>query len=47
MVRIGTPIAFKSFEIRFESSKMVLTNVTTFGMAVGATELAVEIKVEE
>jgi hypothetical protein len=31
--------------IRFESSTMALTNFTTFGVAVGATLLAVEFEV--
>ena len=42
---IGTPKAFKWFKIGFVSSTMVLTNVTTFGVAVGATIL--EVKVED
>ena len=37
--------SFKSLKIRFESSTMALTNLTTFGVAVGATVLAVEVKV--
>ena len=43
---IGTPKAFNWLQIRFESSTMVLTNVTTFGVAVGATVLAVEVEDE-
>ena len=43
MDTIGTPKAFKWLKIRFESSTMVLTNVTTFGVAVGATVLSVEV----
>ena len=44
---IGAPKAFKWLKIRFESSTMVLTNVTTFGVAVGATVLAVKVEVED
>jgi hypothetical protein len=44
---IGTPKAFKWLKIRFESSTMVLTNVTTFGVAVGAHVLEVEVEVED
>ncbi len=47
MDSIDTPKAFKWLKIRFESSKMVLTNVTTFGVAVGATVLSVEVEVED
>ena len=45
---IGTPKAkaFKWLKIRFQSSAMVLTNVTTFGVAVEATVLAVEVEDE-
>ena len=32
--------------IRFESRTMALTNLTTFGVAGGATVLAVEVEVE-
>ena len=39
--------AFKLLKITFESRTMVLTNVTTFGVAVGATVLAVEVEVED
>ena len=39
--------AFKWFKIRFESSTMVLTNVTTFEVAVGATVFAVEVEVKD
>jgi hypothetical protein len=39
--------AFKWLKIRFESSTMVLTNVTTFGVAVGATVFAVAVEVED
>ena len=34
---IVTSKAFKPLKIRFETSTIVLTNVTTFGVAVGAT----------
>ena len=44
---IDTPKAFKWLKIRFESSTMVLTNVTTFGVAVGVTVLAVEVEDED
>jgi hypothetical protein len=37
---------FKSLKIRFESSTMALTNLTTFGVAVGDTVLEVEVEVE-
>ena len=47
MDQIDTPRAFKWLKIRFESSTMVLTNVTTFGVAVGTTVLAVEVEVED
>ena len=47
MNRIGTPKAFKWLKIRFESSTMVLTNVTTFGVAFGATVTAVEVEDED
>ena len=41
---IGTPIVLKWLEIRFKSSTMVLPNVTTFGVAAGATVLEVEVE---
>ena len=44
---INTAKAFKWLKIWFESSTMVLTNVTTFGVAVGATVLTVEVEVED
>ena len=44
---IGTPKAFKWLKSRNQSSAMVLTNVTTFGVAVGATVLAVEVEDED
>ena len=46
MDKIDTPKALELLKIRFGSSTMVLTNVTTFGVAVGATVFAVEVKVE-
>ena len=36
---------FEPLKITFESSTMVLKNLTTFGVAVGATVLAVEVEV--
>jgi hypothetical protein len=39
--------SFKPLKIRFESRTMALTNLTTFGVAVGATELVVEVEVED
>ena len=47
MDSIDTPKSFKLLKIRFESSTMVLTNVTTFGVAVGATVLVVAVEVED
>ena len=44
---IGTPKAFKWLKIRFESSTRVLTNVATFGVAVGATVFTVAVEVED
>ena len=44
---IDSSKAFKSLKIRFESSTMALTNLTTFGVADGATLLAVEVDVED
>jgi len=35
--------SLKSLKIRFESTTIVLTNLTTFGVAVGATVLAFEV----
>jgi len=43
---IDTAKAFKTLKITFESRTMVLTDVTTFGVAVGATVLTVEVEVE-
>ena len=44
---IGTPIALESLLIRFESSTMVLTNVATFSVVVGATVYSFEVTVED
>ena len=44
---IDTSKAFKWLKIRFESSTMVLSKVTTFEVTVGATVLVVEVKVED
>jgi hypothetical protein len=41
---IDTAKAFKSLKIRFESRTMVLTNVTNFGVVVGATVLTVKVE---
>jgi len=43
----GSPKPLKLLEIRFESSNMALTYLTTFGVAVGATVLAFEDGVED
>ena len=43
---IDTPKLFKWLKIRFESSTTVLTNETTFGVAVGVTVLAVGVEDE-
>jgi hypothetical protein len=42
---IDTSNALKSLKIRFESSTVVLKNVPTFGVAVEATVVAVEVEV--
>ena len=44
---INTAKAFKWLKIRFQSSTMVLTNVTTFGVAVGATVLSIKVEDED
>jgi hypothetical protein len=44
---IDSPKPFKLLKIRFESSNMALTNLTTFEVAIGATVLAVEYEVED
>jgi hypothetical protein len=43
---IDSSKSFKPLNIRFESRTMALTNLTIFGVAVGATVLAVEVEVE-
>jgi hypothetical protein len=54
MRRLEVPInlidsykSFKSLKIRFESSSVALINLATFGVAVGATLLALKIEVED
>ena len=42
---IDSSKSLKSLKIRFESSTMALTNLATFGVAVGATVLVVEVEV--
>jgi hypothetical protein len=37
----------KSLKIRFESNTVALANLTTFGVAVAATLLKVEVEVED
>jgi hypothetical protein len=44
---INSSKSFKPLKIRFESRTMALTNLTTFGVAVGATVLSVEVEVED
>jgi hypothetical protein len=41
---IDTLKAFTSLKVMLESSTLVLTNVTTFGVAVGATVFEVEVE---
>jgi hypothetical protein len=43
---MDSPKSFKPLNIRFKSSAMALINLTTFGVAVGATVLMVEVGVE-
>jgi hypothetical protein len=43
---IGSFKPFKSLKMMFESRRMDLTNLATFGVAVGDTLLAVEFEVE-
>jgi hypothetical protein len=43
---VDSPKPFNSLKIRIESSTMALTNLTTFGVAFGATVLEVDVKVE-
>jgi hypothetical protein len=42
-----TPKAFKWLKIIFDLSTMLLTNMTTFRVAVGATIVAVKVKDED
>ena len=42
---IDSPKSFKALKIRFESRTVALTNWKTFGVAVGAIVMAVEIEV--
>ena len=42
---IDSPKSFKSLKIRFESSTVALTNLTTSGVSVGFTVLVVEVEV--
>jgi hypothetical protein len=44
---IDSPKSFKSLKIRFELSTVALTNLTIFGVAVGATALDVEAAVKD
>jgi hypothetical protein len=44
---IDTPKSFKSLKIRFTSSTMALINLVTFGVAVGAPALVVQVEVED
>ena len=44
---IDTPKAFKRLKKNLWLNTMVLTNMTTFGVAVGATVLEVEVEVED
>jgi hypothetical protein len=43
---IDSPKSLKSFKIRSGSSTVALTNLATFGVAVEATILEVEVEVE-
>jgi hypothetical protein len=47
MSLIDSSKSFKPLKIRFESRTMALTNLTTFGVAVEATVLMVEVEVED
>jgi hypothetical protein len=44
---IDSSKALKSLKIRFESSTMALTNLTTFAVAAGATVFAIDDEVED
>jgi hypothetical protein len=43
---IDSPKSFKSLKIRFESSTVALTNLTTFGVAVGVGLLYWRLKLK-
>ena len=47
MSLINSCKSFTPLKIRFESSTIALTNFTTFGVAVWATVLEVEVEVED
>jgi hypothetical protein len=47
MNHIDTTKPSGGLRIRFKSSTMVLSKVTTFGVAVGTTVFAVEVEVED
>jgi hypothetical protein len=47
MSLIDSSKSFKLLKIRFEWRTMALTNLTTFGVAVGATVLSVEVEVKD
>ena len=44
---LDSPKSFKLLRVGFESRTMALTNSATFGVAIGATILAVEVEVED
>jgi hypothetical protein len=44
---IDSSKSFGPLKNRFKSNTMALTNLTTFGAAVGATVLSVEVEVED
>jgi hypothetical protein len=45
--QIDSSKSFKSLKNRFESSSVALINMTTFGVAVGATVLSVKVEIED
>ena len=47
MKHIDTTKPSGGLKIRFQSSTMVLSKVTTFGVAVGATVFAVAVEIED
>ena len=47
MKLINLPKPCKSHKTMFELSTVALTNLTTFGVALGDTVLAVEVEVED